>query len=293
VIARFLVGPSDSIRLDTFRAAFGLVLLGYMTHWWLDDALEWLTVAGFHLSPAAAGPGWLNPPPLPVAALAPFGLVFFAVLVAFALGFKLPWSTGIACLFLVYVSHVDPLSSFTPNNLFIVGLSLLSVAPGGAYWTLDRAKAEGVSVWPVRVLQATLLIVYFTSGACKILWGTWLQDSHVLYTHVQGPYRTDAAAWLLRHLPREAWTVFQSLSLAFELLAPLLFGVRRLRPLGYLLGAGMHAGIGLTMNEIGYLSLQMLCFYLLFMDESTLHGLRGRAARLGRLQLGRAGARRN
>jgi hypothetical protein len=93
-----------------------------------------------------------------------------------------------------------------------------------------------VSVWPVRVLQATLLVMYFTAGTCKVLWGDWLRDSHVLYSQVQGPYRTEAAAWLLRHLPREAWNLMQSLSLSLELLAPVLFTVRRLRPMGFALG---------------------------------------------------------
>jgi vitamin K-dependent gamma-carboxylase-like protein len=290
VIKRFLVGPGDSIRLDSFRAAFGAVLVAFMAHWWLDDALEWLTVDGFHLSAAAAGPSWLSPPPLPVSALAPFGLVFFAVLVAFTLGYRLPWSAAAALLLTVYVSHVDPLASFTPNNLFIMGLALLTVAPAGAWWSVGGRTPAPVSVWPVRVLQATLLAMYFTSGACKVLWGDWLHDSHVLYSQVQGPYRTDAAAWLLRHLPIEAWNVMQSLSLSLELLAPVLFTVRRLRPVGFALGAAMHAGIALTMDEIGYLSLQMLCFYLLFVDERTLHRIRERVAAVGSRQIGARGS---
>ena len=108
----------------------------------------------------------------------------------------------------------------------------------------------------------------------------------MLLSQVQGPYRTDSAAWLLRHLPPEAFTVLQSLSLAFELLSPVLFAVPRLRPLGFWWGASMHAGIALTMNEIGYLSLQMMCFYILFMDDATLHTWRRRFAFLGRRSLG-------
>lgn len=289
MIARFLVGPQDPIRLDTFRAAFGLVLIAYMLHWWVDDAQEWLTVSGFHLSAAAAGPGWLSPPPLPVAALVPFGAAFFLVLLAFALGFRMPYAAVLALGFVTYVSHVDPLASFTPNNLFMVGLALFCFVPRASYWTVDPVSPREVSVWPVRVLQISLILIYLTAGTCKVFYGDWLTDSHVLWSQVHGPFRTDIAAFLLRHLPREAWTVLQSLSLGFELLAPVLLAVRRLRPLAFLWGGGMHLGIALTMDEIGYLSLQMVCFYILFVDDATLHGWRRRLAVLGRSGLGRGG----
>ena len=286
MIAAFLVGPRDSVRLDTFRVTSGLVLLAYMAHWWLDDAVEWLTVGGFHLSPAAAGPGWLTPPPLPLWGLAPFGVAFFGVLLAFTIGLRLPWSAGLALLLLGYATEVDPLAAFTPNHLFLAVLAVFTVIPRGAYWTVDKRPAPPLSVWPVRLFQATLIVVYFTAGTCKVLHGDWLSDSHVLLSQVQGPYRTDLAAWLIRHLPPEAFTILQSLSLAFELLSPVLFAVPRLRPLGFWWGASMQAGIALTMNEIGYLSLQMMCFYVLFMDDATLHTWRRRFASLGRRSLG-------
>jgi len=289
VIARFLVGPSDSIRLDSFRLAFGMALTAYMAHWWLDEAAEWLTTAGFHLSPAAVGSAWLGLAPLPLWALGPFGTMFFAILIAFTIGWRLRWTAALSFLFLLYVSHVDPLSSFTPNNLFLAGLAVLTMASSGRYWRVGEAPQGPVSVWPTRILQATLILVYFTAGTCKAIHGDWLHDSHVLWVQVQGPYRTEMASWLLGMLPQPVWTVLQALSLSFELLAPLLFAVRRLRPLGYLWGAAMHLGIAITMNELVYLSLQMVCFYLLFVEEDTLKRFWNRVAPLGRIELARHG----
>jgi len=278
----FFVGPRDPIRLDTFRAITGLSLLGYMATWWLDDSVEWLTVAGFHLSPAAAGPAYLSPPPLPLWALAPFSIAYFGAILAFALGVRLPWSTLATLLGLVYVSHVDPGASFTPNSLFTLTLLVLLVAPRGSYWTTDPRPPQAASVWPTRILQATLIIFYFTAGTCKAYFGEWLASSAVLYNHVQGPYRTEAGAFLIRHLPMHAWALMQSLALAFELLAPLLFALPRLRPLAYALGAGMHLGIGVTMDEFGWFGLQMVAFYTLFMQEATLHRWRDGLASLAR-----------
>ncbi len=45
-------------------------------------------------------------------------------------------------------------------------------------------------------------------------------------------------------------------------------GWRRLRPLGFLLGVGMHFMIALLMENLIYFSVQMWTFYLLFIPSS-------------------------
>ncbi len=203
-------------------------------------------------------------------------------MLAFTVGLRLRLTTPAVLVFMLYVSQVDPAASYTPNHLFIVTLVVLCAAPRGCYWTVDRVPIRSVSVWPVRILQATLVIAYVGSGLCKLR-GDWMSNSHTLRTFALGFYRTDAAAWLLRHLPTEAWTLMQSLSLAFELLAPLLFAVRRFRGLGFVWGVGMHMGIALVMDEFGWFALQMISFYILFMENSTLHAVHDRMeALLGR-----------
>jgi hypothetical protein len=68
----------------------------------------------------------------------------------------------------------------------------------------------------------------------------------------------------VRTLPHWMWRVQQELALWFELLAPLLFAVKRLRPLAFVLGLGLHLVVAVTMDQLIYFSLQMACFYLLF-----------------------------
>ena len=63
---------------------------------------------------------------------------------------------------------------------------------------------------------------------------------------------------------------------AFELAAPLLFAVRRLRPVGYVMGIGMFAMIAVTMRELVFFALQMCAFFVLFVDEDRLWRLRRR-----------------
>ncbi len=113
------------------------------------------------------------------------------------------------------------------------------------------------------MLQATLILQYLAAGLAKA-GGDWLKSGDVLWSQVQGVYRTELAAWSLRHLPLWVWSVLQHLALAFELLAPVLFTVRRLRPLALVLGLGFHLVIALMMKDLIFFSLQMWTFYLLF-----------------------------
>lgn len=161
------------------------------------------------------------------------------------------------------------------------------------------------SAWPLRILQATLLIQYGTAGVCKIVSGDWMDfpgqwfvwdglwpdwrggsidfKGDILVGHSVGLYRTEAAAWLIDVLPRQAWVLQGMLALGFELFAPVLFMVRRLRPLAYLLGVGMHVVIALMMVDLIWFSLQMVTFYILFVDGRRLARfdgwMKGRARR--------------
>ena len=153
-----------------------------------------------------------------------------------------------------------------------VVLLALALAPAPRLVREGGEMVERQSIWPVRVLQATLLIQYFGAGACKVLHGDWLLvegawalNPNVLWSQVQGVYCTDLGAWMLRTLPRSAWAAQQHLALAFELIGPFLFLFRRTRPVVMLWGLGFQLVIGLSMYKVGYFSAQILAFYVLFM----------------------------
>ncbi len=97
--------------------------------------------------------------------------------------------------------------------------------------------------------------------------GDWLTHGDVLYTQVQGIFRTEVAAWMLRTLPVWAWTAMQWAALLFELEAPVLFTVRKLRPIAFVLGMGMHLMIALTMNHLIQFACVMWSFYALFITS--------------------------
>lgn len=267
----FWHAPMPAIRLEVFRQALLLSLFVYLLHRFMFAA-EWLSAIGFHPSPAVDRFNAPQVPLLPAGWIAGFGGVMFGSLALAMIG-RRGWlqrsATAILLLCVQYVSLVDPISAFTLNRIFVFTLVVLVLAP------TPREPAPGedgptLPAWPVRLLQTNLLVHYFASGYCKAVQGDWLVASDVLWLQMQEVFMTDAAAYMVRTLPPWAFTAQQGLALGFELLAPVLLGVRRLRPLGIVMGIGMHIFIAINMRLLIYFSLQMMCFYLLFIDPGAL-----------------------
>jgi hypothetical protein len=257
---RFWYASIEAAPLELCRQGLAWTMLIYYVAW-ARHASEWLTSAGYHPS-AAVDPG--NAPGLPLlpeSALPFVGVAFFGCLLAYIFGFarrQLGWVLLGAS---IYTLQVDPIAAFTINRLFVICWLVLALAPAPDEHGRMRA-------WPTRMLQVLVVTQYFASGLCKTINGDWWGGQDILWTQVQGIYMTDLAAWMVRTLPHWAWTLQQELALWFELLAPLLFAVRRLRPLAFVLGLGLHVIVALTMDQLIYFSLQMACFYLVFLPPA-------------------------
>jgi hypothetical protein len=262
-------GPVSGTRLEVFRWATAWSLMIY-TLAWSASAGEWLSTAGFHPDHVASLGLQLPVPLLPEALVPVFLGLYLGAIAGIIVGFRPRLCSMVVLLGLVYVTYADRLAAFTMNKIFLATWLVLVLAP-----LHRRAQEEsGVrselrSAWPLRVLQATLVLQYFGAGICKVR-GDWLDHSDTLWTQAQLLYMTDMAAWTVRVFPMDVWAGFQWSALAFELLAPLLFLVRRLRPVAFIWGGGMHLMIGLLMYQVGYFSIQIVAFYVLFADERWL-----------------------
>lgn len=266
-VREWLLGPVDAIRLAAFRFAATIALLIY-TLSWAVDAQEWLTPVGYHMSARASDGLQLPIPLLGPITLIVFMLVYVGSMAAITLGWQARACSLAVFVGLVYVTIADRLSSFSMNKLGLVAWSILLLAP----WPHARER-ELRSAWPLRILQATLLVQYVGAGICKLR-GGWLRNPEALWLQAQDVYMTQLAAWMVRELPMWAWTCMQYGALAFELLAPLLLCLRRLRPLGFAWGLAMHLAIGLMMYRVGLFSLSVVAYYLLFVDEQRLAACR-------------------
>lgn len=239
--------PCASVRI--FRAAHGLTLLIFLAAWW-RSAPEWIGDSGFHFPDEIM-------PPLQTSFLPLFGALQFGCIILFVIGWRVRWTAAITWLLLLWVTLIDRPAAFSINNIFLFTFAVMTVFP-------TEAPSGRIAAAPVRLLQAAMLAIYFSSGWHKAVYGDWLSSPVVLEEILKGVFRTDFAAWALRTLPPSAWTAAQYGTLAFELFSPVLFLSRRLRCVAIAIGCAFHLGIALCMEQLIYFSLQMMSFYLLF-----------------------------
>lgn len=264
----FWFAPIAEARFLLWQRAFALTFIIFVAQW-SYYGVEWLTDVGYHTSAEATETVYPDPfPVLPSWGLAPFlGLMFgSAALVMLNLGGRLPKLACLGCA--VYIQIADQISSFTLNKLYIFGFFLIAFAPRPRVAPF-AVTGSLLSAWPVRVIQATLLIQYGEAGFCKLYHGDWLQVVDILYGHSVGVYRTEVAGWLMRHMPPLFWSASSLFAVSFELFAPLIFIPRKTRWFAIASGTAMHIVIAVLMKDLIFFSLQMISFYIVFLSDET------------------------
>jgi hypothetical protein len=263
-----LRSPQPVERLEFVRMLAPLAVLAFLASRFVHVE-HWLTEVGFVVPPRAAG-DYRQPlyiPPIPV---------WLAVLVAVAtvasglctsLGWRTRWASGVFGALLAYLALADRLESFTVNKLGTVVAVALFASPAGARYGLD-ARSNGddgrpayVSWGNVRFFQGLLMSMYFGSGIAKIR-GGWLSDPHVIWSHLHDSYQTAFTHFLARTVPSFGWTLFQYVTLAYEVGAPLWFSLKKTRVPALFVGLGMHATIGLMFGPVVWFSLLMTVLLL-------------------------------
>jgi uncharacterized membrane protein YphA (DoxX/SURF4 family) len=233
----------------------------------LAHADEWIGDAGFRVPDL--GGDWRQP--LYVPAL-PAGVAWAvaAAMIGSGLACAIGWQTRTSALVfagtLAYAAIADRLAAFTVSKLSPVVMLAVAAGPAGSFLSVDgwRARRRGDTRTPterpcgsIRFLQVLPVTLYSASGIAKMR-GDWLRVPFVLFSHVHDSYQTAISFALASALPAWTWTALQGLVLAFEVLAPLWFGLARTRPFALVFGLGMHAMIGLMFGPVVWFALLMM-----------------------------------
>jgi hypothetical protein len=266
-IGGWLFGPQPIVRLELLRILLPLAFLGFLATR-IVHADAWLSDAGFEL-PDLRG-DWRQPlyvPAVPVWGAWALCAVLVISGVAACIGLLARPAAGAFAACLAYVSLADRLEAFTVTKLAPILMLVLALSPIGTRWSVDawrRRRKDPAAVVPrltsggcVRFFQLLLPIFYFSSGICKAK-GAWLKHPAVLWTHLHDSYQTWVSWFLANHAPAWSWTVLQGVTLAFEVGAPLWFGLRWTRRFGLAYGVAMHAMIGLMFGPVIWFSLLMI-----------------------------------
>jgi uncharacterized membrane protein YphA (DoxX/SURF4 family) len=268
--------PQPIERLEFIRVCAPLALLGFLSSR-LVHVEHWITRVGF-VVPERMGSDYRQPlyiPPVPVWLAVVIAVATVVSGLATSIGYRTRWASGIFATLLAYLALADRLEAFTVNKLGTVIVFALFVSPAGARYSLDawlRAKREPETPLPthvhwgnVRFFQVLLALMYLGSGIAKASpdpdstrsFGDWFYPN-TMWSHLHDSYQTPFTYFLAASVPALAFNVFQYLTLAYELGAPVWFGVRRLRPIGLAFGLAMHASIGLMFGPVIWFALLMM-----------------------------------
>jgi len=264
----FWFGPIPSQRLDIFQKVFTFTFGLYMIQRFLY-AYEWLTDLGFHpITPTNYNQPFALPL-LPQELVLVFGIILFSSIIAVIFGFQARKFLWVLFFCAFYVQNVDYASAFTLNKIYVFGFLILALKNKAVTLEGYPQQTKFYSAWPLRILQMTVLLMYFLSGLCKIVHGDWLSNPFTLWSQVQGVYCTEICSYALSVLPFPLWSIFMYLSLIFELIAPVLFSIKRWRTFAIIWGVGFHLTIALLMHQLIYFSIQLIAFYLLFINVDS------------------------
>lgn len=221
-------------------------------------------------------------------------LVGWALLVVSAVAMTVGWHSRVTAV-LVFVL----LQSFLRRgeHYFNAGDSILTVialvlalSSCGAALSLDQRRRAGAfwsaqtrAVWPVRLLQIQLSIIYLATVQAKLANKTWVDGSAVFYA-----WGTDGR-WAL--LPAPEWLAANAIAvnliawgtLLIELALAILVWSRRWRYWVLAAGVVMHLTIMINLN-VAFFSVAMFVLYLAFIPGETIERLptRWKSDRLSR-----------
>lgn len=283
----FWFQPISARPLGLFRVLMGLIVLAHLAL--LSADLDyWLTDHGMlqgNESRLIAGPlrfsalNWVQDPTSVH--------VFFAGTVVIASLFTLGWHTRVVSVLLylaiLSIHHRMVPTNCGPDNLLLLLIFYLMLAPSGAAFSLDarrEARRRGtlaepiIAPWAQRLIQLHLSLIYLNTAVLKCNGSTWLGGTALHFVLNNAEVRRFDFTWLCQYpLILNALTqgaLFLEFALAFLLWS------RATRPWIACAGLALHAGI-LPMINVPLFGEMMTAAYLTFLSpeefDKLLHSL--------------------
>ena len=210
-------------------------------------------------------------------------LIGWAILLLAAIAMSVGWHSRLAALtvWILLLSFIrrDPNIFNAGEGVMCITALVLTLSSCGAGLSMDQRRrdgqfwsAQGRSVWPVRLLQVQLSLIYFITAQAKLIGSTWVDGTAVSY------------AWRKYHdwafLPAPQWVSTSPLlvnvatwgTLLIELAIAILVWNKRWRAKVLFVGVILHVAIYLSLS-VEFFSLAMCVLYLAFVPWQTVQRL--------------------
>jgi hypothetical protein len=209
-------------------------------------------------------------------------LIGWAVLLVAAVALAVGWHSRLAAVLVVVLilsfHRRDPYIFNAGDIVVRLEALFLALSPCGAALSLDQRRRTGAfwsaqvrPVWPVRLLQVQLSIIYLASVQTKLAGEAWLQGTAVSYAlRLQDMQRLPPPGWVTTNaliMNAATWG-----AIAVELAVGVLVWNRRCRPWVLAAGVALHLGIDISI-EVGIFSYAMFVLYLAWIPSNVVRRL--------------------
>jgi hypothetical protein len=183
---------------------------------------------------------------------------------------------------LLSLHHRNLLTNSGADTILVILSFLLAMAPSGRAYSFDArrearrrggAAAEAiVSIWPLRLIQLQISVVYFMTALLKARGESWSNGTAIHHVLSNGEVRRFTFGLLENEIAVNVLTLG---ALVAEFALAFLLWSRAARPVVMALGVSLHLGIMLTVN-IPVFGELMMASYFVFLTPSEFHAI-GRA----------------
>lgn len=182
-------------------------------------------------------------------------------------------AAGFAWLIWVSLWNRNPLILDGDDAILKLMCFYLMLSPCGNRWSLDafqRQLTHQVCVWPLRLIQMQIALIYFVSGWVKFYGPEW-QAGNAIHTVLIHPHYSSVNGWpLINHAFIS--TILAGLNhfiLWWEVLFPITLLHPFTRKISLIVGVCFHLGLLLTMN-LRWFAIIMLALYPALMPNGWL-----------------------
>ena len=203
-----------------------------------------------------------------------YAIVWMGIIAAFML--MIGWQSRLAAFitWLVWVSlwNRNPLLLDGDDAILKLMCFYLMLSSCGNCWSVDaclQIKPQQVYVWPLRLIQFQIALIYFVSGWVKFHSPEWLDGTIMQYVLIHPQYsRWDGWSFIDNPLLSGVLVALAGFIRWWELLFPFLLINARSRKISLLIGILFHAGLLLTMN-LRWFPVIMLSLYPALLSNSS------------------------
>lgn len=196
----------------------------------------------------------------------------FIVSVIFTIGLFTKFSTIFLYIFFMSKAHINPLIMGGYDLLIPMFLFYASFTNLNYYLSVDKIlnknKKQPILIWPMRLIQITIMLIYITTGLYKLVSDpAWLNGEAAYWTIVQNIWGRTNLFPVLRDKILFFSIVATYYTLLVELLFPLFVCIRVTRMFAVFAAIFFHFMLIVFMNHVDFFQLSMIAGLLLLIPD--------------------------